>query len=122
MVVYVDGILSTGNNHTTIESLKEHLNFAFGIKDLGSLHFLGMEASYSNKGIILTQEKFTKELISNSGFTDFKKVLTPLPTNLRFSAFEGTPISDPSLRRNLVGNILTSLQIQGLIYPILFRH
>lgn len=48
MVVYVDDILITGNNPSTITSLKEHLNTVFSIKDLGSLHyFLGMEASYS---------------------------------------------------------------------------
>ena len=89
--------LITGTNLTAISSFKEHLHSTFGIKDLGSLHFfLDMEASYSTKGIILTQQKFTKELLTDSGFTDFKKVLTPLPVNIKLSAFEGTPLSNPS--------------------------
>lgn len=49
-----------------------------------------MKASYSNKGIILNQEKFTQELISESCFTDFRKVLTSLPTNLKLQ-----PLTQP---------------------------
>ena len=55
LVVYVDDILITGTNPTIIEALKTHLHTTLSIKDLGSLHFfLGMEASFSDKGIILT--------------------------------------------------------------------
>lgn len=111
MVVYVDDILITGTNIQTIEALKSHLHTTFSIKDLGSLHyFLGMEASYSDKGIILTQEKFTKDLLQNSGLTDLKRVLTPLPSNLKLSASDGTPMPDPTTYRSLVGklNFLTN--------------
>lgn len=54
-----------------------------------------MEASYSDKGIILTQDKFTKELITNSAYQDLKIVLTPLPSQLKLSAFEGTLLCVP---------------------------
>lgn len=104
-------ILITGSNPATIASLKAHLHSTFSIKDLGSLHFfLGMEASYSSKGIILTQDKFTKELLFDSGFNNFKRVLTPLPSNLKLSANTRTPLPDPYLCRSFVGklNFLTN--------------
>ena len=53
--VYVDDIILTGTNNTTVDALKQHLNLIFGIKDLGRLHyFLGFEVSYSTDGIILS--------------------------------------------------------------------
>lgn len=80
MVVYVDDILVTGTNLQTIESIKVHLHSTFSIKDLGLLHFfLGMETSHGAQGFILTQEKFTKELLADSTIPPLKKVLTPCP-------------------------------------------
>ena len=64
-----------------------------------------MEASYSDKGIILSQEKFTKELLHDSGFTDLKPVLIPLPTQLKLSALQGVLLPDPTMYRSLVGKL-----------------
>ena len=111
MVVYVDDILITGTNLQAIEAIKAHLHTTFSIKDLGSLHFfLGMEARYSDQGFILTQEKFTKELLTDSKLTNLRSVLTPLPSNLKLSALEGNPLPDPTVYRSLVGklNFLTN--------------
>ena len=53
--VYVDDILITGSNPTAIQLLKHNLHAAFGIKDLGLLHyFLGFEISHLHDGITLT--------------------------------------------------------------------
>jgi len=41
---------------------------AIGMKDLGNLHyFLGLEVSYIPEGIVLSQKKFTTELLKDSG-------------------------------------------------------
>lgn len=112
MVVYVDDILVTGTNLSNIEDLKAHLHQAYSInKYLGSLHFFrGMKVSYSPKRIILTQAKFTKELLHGSGLTKFKKVHTPLTSHLKLSTIEGTPLPNPTIYRSLVGtlNFLTT--------------
>lgn len=83
--IYVDDIILTGNNISDIQSLKSHLHRIFSIKDLGKLHyFLGLEVTYLNDGIALTQRKFTNELLRDCGITDFHKVATPLPLHLNY--------------------------------------
>lgn len=86
LAVYVDDILITGNNNEAITSIKQHLDHSFTIKDLGRLHyFLGIEVSYSSQGMCLTQQKYTQDLLAISQMTTFKKVVTPLPLNLKLN-------------------------------------
>ena len=103
IAIYVDDMLVTGNNPSEITNIKLHLDSTFCIKDLGVLHyFLGIEVIYSFAGIILTQHKFTKELLPNSGIKSFKTVVTPHPLNLKLLAFEGELLPDATLYRSLV--------------------
>lgn len=111
LVVYVDNILITGNDAAAILAIKSHLDKVFSNKDHGLLHyFLGMEVSHFSDGMVITQQKFTKELLQSSGLIDFRKALTPLPVNLKLSASEGTLLSDPTSYRSIVGklNFLTN--------------
>ena len=65
--IYVDDIILTGTNSEEICALKHHLHNFFSIKDLGCLNFfLGMEVTHVSDGLILTQTKFTKELLQDS--------------------------------------------------------
>ncbi|CAO2816812.1 unnamed protein product [Amaranthus hypochondriacus] len=53
----------------------------------------------------MTQHKFTQELLRDSGITDFKPAVTPLPLNLKLQRDPSTPFSDPQLYRSLVGKL-----------------
>ena len=78
IVVYVDDIIVTRDDNEEIHFLKTHLDQVFTIKDLGILHnFLGIEVSCQEDGLILTQHKFTKELLTDSRIKEFKYVVTP---------------------------------------------
>ena len=79
MAVYVDDILLTENSDKDILPIKQHLDNVFTIKDLGPHFFLGIEISYTTQGMILTQQKYTKDLLKSSGVSKFKYVVTPLP-------------------------------------------
>lgn len=60
---------------------------SLGIKDLGELHyFLGFEVNYTSDGIILSQQKFTKELLEEATLPKPKSVAGPLPLHLKLSA------------------------------------
>ena len=110
IAIYVDDIILTGNDHHEIQRLTEHLDTVFSIKDLGKLNFfLDIEVHYTAAGLV-HQNKFTKELLLESGFNNFKKVVTPLPAQLILSTTEGELLQDPTPYRSLVGklNFLTS--------------
>lgn len=78
----------------------------FSIKDLGGLHyFLGIEVSKHGNGMVLSQEKFTKELLQESGVDVSRPVATPLPLQLKLSALDEDLLEDATLYRNLVGKL-----------------
>ena len=80
---------------------------------MGDLHFfLSIEISYQDDGMILTQLKFTKELLAASKVKEFKHVVNPLPLNTKLSASKGTLHENPTIHRSLVGklNFLTNIR------------
>lgn len=114
VVVYVDDIVVTGNNPKVISRLKSHLHHAFSIKDLGPLSFfLGLELTYSQSGIIVTQQKFSKELLRDSGIVVLKPHVTLLSLNHKLSSHDSTVLANPTLYRSLVGklNFLTHTRL-----------
>ena len=54
LIVYVDDIVITGNDHDCIQRLKHHLFNHFQTKDLGKLkYFLGIEIAQSKSGVVM---------------------------------------------------------------------
>ena len=54
LLVYVDDMVITSNDHACVVSLKLVLDQKFGIKDLGLLkYFLGLEIARNKNGISL---------------------------------------------------------------------
>lgn len=108
--VYVDDILVTRNHEEEIQQLKSFLDTEFKIKDLGLFnYFLGIEALYTPNGVVLTQQKFTQDMLQEFKVAPTTTTLCPLPTNLKLLPHEGKQLLEPSLYRKLVGkhNFLT---------------
>ncbi|GKA20529.1 putative RNA-directed DNA polymerase [Tanacetum coccineum] len=79
LLVYVDDILITGNDISDIKMCKDLLSSKFLIKDLRDLkYFLGIELIKNDKGICLSQRKYSLELLSEFGMLDCNPSKTPL--------------------------------------------
>jgi hypothetical protein len=92
LLVYVDDILLTGSNPTLLQRLIILLSSEFKLQDLGSIHFfLGIEVKSTSMGLLLSQHKYTLDIIQRAGMTSCKPVATPLSTSLKLSIASGTP-------------------------------
>ncbi|XP_026459264.1 uncharacterized protein LOC113359913 [Papaver somniferum] len=107
VLVYVDDIIITGNNETSISNLKKFLEKSFSIKDLGKLqYFLGIEVSRSNRGIFLCQRKYILDILKDAGLTGDRTSDFPMEQQLRLKPNDGQPMSDPTIFRRLIGRLL----------------
>jgi hypothetical protein len=100
-------MIITGDDVQGIQDLKHFLGQHFEMKDLGPLsYFLSLEVSSSSDGYYLTQAKYTSDLISRAGITDSKIVDTPIEYNNRLNTYDGEPLPDATLYRQLVGSLV----------------
>lgn len=67
-LIYVDDVIIVGNNQTKIEDTKSSLDTSFSIKDLRDLkYFLGIEVARTTEGLVLSQRKYTIDILEDSG-------------------------------------------------------
>jgi len=104
VLIYVDDILITSSLPQGTTTLIQSLRAEFAIKDLGPLHyFLGMEATYTLDGLILSQQRYILDLLQKSNMSEAKPVKTPMSTAHALSLLSSDPLTDPSPYRSLVG-------------------
>ncbi|KAF5477960.1 hypothetical protein F2P56_004563 [Juglans regia] len=119
LLVYVDDIVVASSSFDSISILKTFLNTHFRIKDIGTLrYFLGIEVARSPKGIHLCQRKYTIDILADSGLLACKPLKLPMDQNHKLSKSSGTPLSDPTPYRQLIGRLLyLTLTRSDLSYP-----
>jgi histone deacetylase 1/2 len=106
ILIYVDDIVVASSTQEATTCLLQDLRKEFALKDLGVLHyFLGIEVSKIRDGILLTQEKYARDVLQRVNMMDCKSVATPLSTSEKLSAHEGNLLGprDATTYRSVVG-------------------
>ena len=68
--MYVD-IIVTGDDTHEIAALKQRLKEEFEVKDLGTMkYFLRREVARSKQGMLISQRKYTLDLLKDTGCWD----------------------------------------------------
>ncbi|CAH9129500.1 unnamed protein product, partial [Cuscuta epithymum] len=106
-LIYVDDVILAGNDVSHIGRIKGYLNDQFSIKDLGPLkYFLGIEVARSPEGFVLSQRKYTLDILEDSGLLAARPSQFPMEQNLKLRPDDGSPLIDASAYRRLIGRLL----------------
>jgi histone deacetylase 1/2 len=106
VLIYVDDIIVASSCHDATSALLRDLQKEFALKDLGDAHyFLGIEVKKISDGLLLTQEKYTTDILKRVGMLTCKPTNTPMSTSEKLSAHEGDPleVEDATRYRSIVG-------------------
>ena len=83
-----------------INKLKERLGKAFEVKDFGPLrYFLGIEIARPSRGIILTQRKYTLDLLADTVMLGCRPCGSPIDKNHQMCAESGDPVDRERYQR-----------------------
>ncbi|GJY30199.1 retrovirus-related pol polyprotein from transposon TNT 1-94 [Tanacetum coccineum] len=107
VLVYVDDLVISGNDHESIVQFKSYLSKCFHMKDLGILkYFLGVEVARAQDGIFLCQRKYALDIISDVGLLGAKPVKISIEQNHRLGLAKGRLFENPEQYRRLVGRLI----------------
>ncbi|KAL2225518.1 UNVERIFIED_CONTAM: Retrovirus-related Pol polyprotein from transposon RE1 [Sesamum indicum] len=107
LLIYVDDVLIAAATKSLIEEVKRYLDNLFTIKDHGEAqYFLGLELFRSQRGLVVSQNKYTQDIVRDVGLSGGRPALTPLPPGLKFSSQPTKPLKDISRYRRLIGRLL----------------
>ena len=68
------------------------------MKELEELkHFLGLEVNHTNRGLLLCQQKYSKDLLQKFGMQECKPISTPMEAHAKLCAHEGKDLADGTM-------------------------
>ncbi|XP_019173539.1 PREDICTED: uncharacterized protein LOC109169121 [Ipomoea nil] len=107
VLVYVDDILLLGNSSGMVQNVMTQLSTTFRIRDLGKPRFfLGIEATYTGDGLMLSQQRYMLEVLRKAGMETCKPLSTPMEPASSTPAVGSPPLDDPTPYRCLVGSLM----------------
>lgn len=92
-----------GNDSALIDQLLRQLATTFKIRDLGTpTFFLGIETISDKSGLLLSQQRYMKDILARAGMTDCKALATPAAVTQPASP-SSELFDNPTQYRRLVG-------------------
>jgi histone deacetylase 1/2 len=107
-LVYVDDIILISSSTLAADALIASLGKDFAVKDLGTLHyFLGLEVATHGSGLLMTQKKYSLDILRRAGMLKCKPTATPMSSTEKITAVDGTLLtSDEATEyRSIVGGL-----------------
>ena len=96
-----------GDDLSGIQELNGFLDLQFEMKDLEHFsYFLDLEITHSTNGLYITQAKYAFKFLSQIGLANSKIIDTLVELNAHLTPLGGKPLSNASLYRQLVGNLI----------------
>ena len=88
--------------------------------DLGRLtYFLGLKVLYFPTGIMLTQQKYSHDLVARADRIEDKVAYTLTEINAKYKVVVGESFSDTTLYRQFVGSLVYLTMIRpDISYPV----
>ena len=97
LLLYVDDMIVMSEDTAGIANTR-YLYRQFRMKDLGHLrYFLGLEIA---REILISQQKYTYDIIDLAALTYTKTTYTPLGLHSKLFPSDGTPFADPTRYRS----------------------
>ncbi|KAI3776447.1 hypothetical protein L1987_46232 [Smallanthus sonchifolius] len=107
VLIYVDDVIMVGDDINKIRDTKAELHRRFTIKDLGNLkYFLGIEVARTKDGIVLSQRKYTLDILRDMGLEGCRPSAFPMEQGLKLDKGENDERVDAGQYRRLVGRLL----------------
>ena len=83
-----------------------HLFNYFQTKDLGKLkYFLGIKVTQSNSRVVISQMKYSLDILADTSMLDYKPVNTPMDPNVKLVPGQREPLRDPRRYQRLIGKL-----------------
>ncbi|XP_019260089.1 PREDICTED: uncharacterized protein LOC109238114 [Nicotiana attenuata] len=101
-----DDVIVTGNHLEEIDSLKNFLHETFINKRFGKVTLLlGMKVLHKEDGVLITQRKFTMDLLKEFEGTEYTSLSSPLDPSTKLKAEESPLLPDPYNYRKMIGKL-----------------
>jgi hypothetical protein len=107
LLLYVDGMIITGDDPEYIAFVKARLSDQFLMSDLGPLrYFLGIEISSTPERFFLSQEKYIQDLLDRASLINYRIAETPMELNVHLMSTDGEPLEDPTRYHHIIGSLV----------------
>ena len=108
VLVHVDDMLIAAPTHGAAEAFKAALGAKFAVKDLGvAKFFLGMEIEQRDGEIVLSQKRYSREIVEEFGMGGAAPAETPMEPGFQWGrSGEDEPFEDGDRYRSAVGALL----------------
>jgi hypothetical protein len=104
--VYLDDLIITCSNSSSIKTFKNQMDVTFKMSDLGLLsYYLGIEVKKVSEGIALSQSNYARKLLEKGGMQDCNPCQIPMEPRLKLTKTSSNPSVDATEYRSLVRSL-----------------